>query len=170
MNLTYVGSNPWRQNGSLPRVFLSQLRAVTLRWSSFYATRTPPAYAADHGALPGVKRYLVLLLLSAKKSIFPFCMPNMCCGRNYQTPAELLNIIQIFCDAYRPCWTSGISGWFKVCYGALDGAGAASMTDPSIPPNINSGILQPWCNAFTIVPAPLPVSEPRTDRRRDSHL
>ena len=96
MNLTYVGSNPWRQNGSLPRVFLSQLRAVTLRWSSFYATRTPPAYAADHGALPGVKRYLVLLLLSTKKSIFPFCMPNMCCGRNCQTPVELLNIIQFF--------------------------------------------------------------------------
>ncbi|MPL66814.1 hypothetical protein SDC9_12502 [bioreactor metagenome] len=96
MNLTYVGSNPWRQNGSLPRVFLNQLRGSNFEVESFYATRTPPAYAAARGALPGVKRYLVLLLLSAKESISPFCMPNMCRGRNCQTPTELSNIIQIF--------------------------------------------------------------------------
>ena len=76
-------------------MFLNQLRAVTLRWSSFYATRTPPAYAAARGALPGVKRYFVLLLLSAKKSISPFCIPKMRRGRNYPNISELLNIIQI---------------------------------------------------------------------------
>ena len=76
-----------------PRVFEPATRS-NFDVESFYATRTPPAYAADHGALPGVKRYLVLLLLSTKKSIFPFCMPNMCCGRNCQTPVDLLNIIQ----------------------------------------------------------------------------
>lgn len=101
---------------------------------------------------------------------FPFLHAQHVPRAQLPNTSGIIEYYTNFCDAYRPCWTSDISGWFKVCYRALDGAGAASMTDPSMPPNIHSGILQPWCNAFTLVPAPLPVSEPRTDRRRDSHL